>query len=257
LDDPFALLRLQIEWGADEALDDEPLDRLRMAEASRPAVRLASSVVQSAPAPPQPRIAPAERAVAVTGTATTLNALREAIAAFDGCALRDTASHLVWAEGDPDSPVLIIGEAPGRDEDRTGHPFAGADGTLLDQMLGSIGLTRTQVMLTPLLPWRPPGGRPPNAAELAICLPFLHRLITVMQPPRLMLFGSTAARTLLPAATARRRQIPVWVDCRVPSLQQTLPSLVLPGLAEMRKSPALHRVAWAGLRMLRRTLDAA
>jgi DNA polymerase len=213
--------------------------------------------VAPAPAPTQLRSAPAERAVAAADSATTVDTLREAIAAFDGCALRDTASHLVWAEGDPNSPVLIIGEAPGRDEDRAGHPFAGADGVLLDQMLASIGLTRTQVMVAPLLPWRPPGGRPPNAVELAVCLPFLYRLITLMQPQWLLLFGTTAARTLLPAAAARRRPSPVWVDCNIPSLQQALPSLVLPGFAEMRKSPALHRVAWAGLRMLRRTLNAA
>ena len=79
---------------------------------------------------------------------------------FDGCALRDTASNLVFAEGDPASTTLIIGEPPGREEDRSGHPFAGAEGQLLDQMLASIGLTRAELMLTPLLPWRPPGGRP-------------------------------------------------------------------------------------------------
>jgi len=202
------------------------------------------------------RQGPAERAVAIAAQATTLVQLREAIAGFDGCALRDTASNLVWAEGNPDGPALIIGEAPGRDEDRTGQPFAGADGVLLDQMLTSIGLARPQVLLAPLLPWRPPGGRPPNAAELAICLPFLHRLITLAQPDRLLIFGNTASRTLLGGAAARRRPNPAWVELSIAALHKTIPSLVLPGFAEMQKTPSLHRNAWAGLRLLRRAIDA-
>ena len=169
MDDAFALLRLQIEWGVDEALDPDPVDRLRLAEPPpslpRPAPRSAplsapgSAPWAVAPASPadQPRAVagrvpagvpagvPAERAMAAAGQAGSLDALRDAIAAFDGCVLRDTASHLVWAEGDPDSPVLVVGDVPGREEDRSGHPFAGPDGALLDQMLASIGLTRAQL----------------------------------------------------------------------------------------------------------------
>ncbi len=226
-----------MEWGADEALDDAPVDRLRP---EPPSPRLAG-----APAIVRPRVAeaaagtratPAERALAVAGQASSLEALRDAIAAFDGCALRDTASHLVFAEGNPASATLIIGDPPGREEDRSGHPFAGPDGALLDQMLASVGLDRGSLMLTPLLPWRPPGGRPPNAAEIAICLPFLHRLIGILAPRRLMLFGGTAARTLLPPALARRRQAPEWADVSIPALRQPFSVLVLPSLAEMQKN---------------------
>jgi uracil-DNA glycosylase len=260
LDDPLALLRLQIEWGADEALDPDPVDRLRTAELSSAIARPPPRAVPPATPVVGPtaasRHAPAERALAIAAQATSLEQLRDAIAGFDGCALRDTASNLVWAEGDPDGAALIIGEAPGRDEDRTGHPFAGADGVLLDAMLGSIGLTRSQVLLAPLLPWRPPGGRPPNAAELAICLPFLHRLIALAQSNRLLIFGNTAARTLLSGAAARRRPTPVWIELSIPGLRTALPSLVLPGFAEMQKTPLLHRNTWAGLRLLRRAIDA-
>ena len=114
-----------------------------------------------------PKGTPGEQALALAGQAATLDDLRAALAGFDGCALRDTASNLVFAEGDPASTTLIIGEPPGREEDRSGHPFAGPEGQLLDQMLASIRLTRAELMLTPLLPWRPPGGRPPSPGEIA------------------------------------------------------------------------------------------
>jgi uracil-DNA glycosylase family 4 len=249
LDDAFALLRLQVEWGADEAIDLDPIDRLRPVEA-RPVARPKPTQVAG-----QPKGSPGERALALAGQAATLDDLRAAVAGFDGCALRDTASNLVFAEGDPASTTLIIGEPPGREEDRSGHPFAGPEGQLLDQMLASIGLTRTELMLTPLLPWRPPGGRPASPAELAICLPFLHRLIVLLKPRRIVLFGGTAARTLLQQTQNRRRNTRMWIDLNIPDMQSTVPALALPGLAEMLKTLPLRRDAWAGLRLLRRTID--
>lgn len=280
------MLRLQIEWGADEALEAQPLDRLRVpapvvAPAAQPAAGVPASFgpvvappagTPPAAAPPaaaplgafmpaaasvarQPRLPPAEAAAALAGRATTLDALRDGIAAFDGCALRDTASNLVFAAGDPASKTVIVGEPPGREEDSGGHPFAGADGVLLDQMLASIGLSRTRLMLTPLLPWRPPGGRPPSATEVAICLPFLHRLIVLLGPSRLVLFGGTAARALLPPSLTRRRTGAQWLGCQVPGVGEPLPTLVLPSLAEMRKTLPLRQVAWSGIRLLRRAIE--
>jgi DNA polymerase len=161
----------------------------------------------------------------------------------------------VFAEGNPASPTLIIGDPPGREEDRSGHPFSGPEGALLDQMLVSIGLTRTDLMLTPLLPWRPPGGRPPSPSEIAICRPFLNRLISLLKPHRIMLFGGVAAQVMLPQGQSRRRAPRTWSEISIPGMHQTLPVLALPGLAEMVKKPTLRRDAWAGLRMLRRTID--
>jgi uracil-DNA glycosylase family 4 len=258
LDSDYALLRLQVEWGADEAIDLAPIDRLRPVEAkpvegkpNGPAV-----VVQRATAGASAAaVTPAERALALAGRSATLEDLRAALAAFEGCALRDTASNLVFAEGDPASSTLIIGEPPGREEDRGGHPFAGPEGQLLDQMLASIALSRQDVMLTPLLPWRPPGGRPPSAAEMALCLPFLYRLIALLQPRRIVLFGGTAARTLLPQSLSRRRNARSWIEISMPGMHKTLPTLALPGLADMLKNPLIRRDAWVGLRLLRRALD--
>jgi uracil-DNA glycosylase family 4 len=250
LDDALALLSLQVEWGADEAIDPAPIDRLRPA-APQPVV-LPRAVVATAPAP---QGTAGQRALALAGQSASLQDLRAALARFDGCALRDTASNLVFAEGDPASTTLIVGEPPGREEDRSGHPFAGPEGQLLDQMLASIGLSREQLMLTPLLPWRPPGGRPPNPGEVAICLPFLHRLIALLKPSRIVLFGGTAARTLLAQNQNRRRHAGGWVESSIPGLPQSLPTLILPSLAEMLKNPPLRRDTWAGLRLLRRTIE--
>jgi uracil-DNA glycosylase family 4 len=257
LDDAVALLRLQIEWGADEAIDPCPSDRLRLVVALQSGEARPVAIPRPAAATQVPKGTPGERALALAGQSASIDDLRTALAGFDGCALRDTASNLVFAEGDPGSTTLIVGEPPGREEDRGGHPFAGPEGQLLDQMLASIGLTREQLMLTPLLPWRPPGGRPPSPSELAICLPFLHRLIALLKPQRIVLIGGTAARALLPQNHSRRRGSVGWVEASIPGLPNTLPSLALPSLAEMLKNPPLRRDAWAGLRMLRRTIESA
>jgi uracil-DNA glycosylase len=249
LDDPLALLRLQVEWGADEAIDIDPIDRLR------PLASRASPPPRPVAAPEPVKGTAGERALAAAAQAATLEDLRAALAAFDGCALRDTASNIVFAEGNPAATTLIIGEPPGREEDRSGHPFAGAEGQLLDQMLSSIGLTRTDLMLTPLLPWRPPGGRPPSPGEIAICQPFLNRLIVLLKPRRLVVFGGSAARAMLPKSPNRRRGPRMWVEISIPGMQDTLPSIILPSLAEMLKTLALRRDAWAGIRMLRRAID--
>lgn len=251
MDDAFALLRLQVEWGADEAIGPDPTNRLRAVETRPVPVSHPTSIVAA------PTGTPAERALGVANQAATLQDLYAAIAAFDGCALRDTASNPVFAEGNPASAILIVGEPPGRDEDRSGHPFAGPEGALLDQMLASINLNRTELMLAPLLPWRPPGGRPPSEPEIATCLPFLHRLIALLKPDRMVLFGGTAARTLLPPTHNRRRSVPGWLETNIPGTHKALPVLTIPGLADMLKNPMLRRDAWARLRLLRRTMGSA
>jgi DNA polymerase len=264
--DDFALLRLQVEWGADETLAEEPVDRLRPLArpapvavpraAVPPAEATVAATPAAAPAASAPRGTPAERAVAAAGQADSLAGLRAAIAAFDGCALRETASHLVFAEGNLDAGLLLIGEPPGSDEDRAGTPFAGREGALLDKMLASIGLDRSGLLLAPLIPWRPPGGRTPNPGELTVCLPFLQRIIALAEPRRIVLLGGLAARTLLGPTAARRRGPVGWVDWTVPGMATPVPTLALPGLAALLKTPALRKDAWAGLRLLRRALDA-
>lgn len=262
--DDLTALRLQIEWGADEALEDAPVDRVHRvqvehvhAPAALPSQRRIAPEAGSSPALSGEegvlpnRAGAAERALQAAAGASTLEELRAAIAAFDGCALRDTASHLVFAAGDPAASLLVIGEPPGADDDRTGAPFAGAAGAYLDRMLASIGLARDTLLLTPLIPWRPPGDRPPNPGELAICLPFLRRLVAIVGPARLLLLGALAARSILPQSASRRRPRGAWMDTA-----EGVPALPTFSPAELMRSPKDRRAAWADLRLLRRTLDA-
>jgi DNA polymerase len=136
----------------------------------------------------------AQRAQQAAAAATTLEELRLAVTEFDGCVLRDTASHTIFAAGDPGAGLVLIGEPPSADDDRSGMAFAGPAGEYLDRMLGAINLSRTQMLLAPLIPWRPPGDRPPSPTELAMCLPFLHRLIALAVPRRLLIMGLLSSR---------------------------------------------------------------
>ena len=129
--------------------------------------------------------------------ATSLEELREILARFEGCALRATATQLVFADGNPQSRVMFVGEAPGRDEDLAGLPFVGRSGKLLDRMMAAIGLDRSSAYIANIVPWRPPGNRTPTPQESAICLPFTLRQIELANPDILVCLGGPAAQTLL------------------------------------------------------------
>jgi uracil-DNA glycosylase family 4 len=245
--DALGLLLLQMEWGADEALDDMPVDRLRPAPAP---VRPTPARIRSEPE--RPTGTPVERAIRAAAQSDSLDALKAAIASFENCPLRDMATNMVFAAGDPDADVLLIGGTPGADEDRSGVPFSGQEGALLDQMLGSVGLQREAMLLAPLIPWRPPGGRVPNPGELQLYRPFLARLIVLAAPSRLVLFGTLTANTVLGAA--HRARTVGWIEVTVEG--RTMPVLILPALGDLLKTPTRRKDAWAGMRLLRRALEA-
>jgi uracil-DNA glycosylase family 4 len=253
--DALGMLRLQIEWGADEALDDLPVDRLRPVPApevpspARPPPGTQRKVVPDRP--PAASGTPVERAIRAAAMAETLEELKGAIAGFQGCPLRDMATNMVFAAGDPDAGLLLIGGPPGADEDRSGLPFSGREGDLLDQMLASVGLNRASMLLAPLIPWRPPGGRVPNPGELQLYRPFLLRLIALAAPSRLVLFGSLTANTIFGAP--RRSRTVAWIDAPIES--RMTPVLALPAIADLLKTPTRRKDAWTGLRLLRRALD--
>jgi DNA polymerase len=239
---------LQMEWGADEALDESPVDRLRPA----PAAVVRPPPARIRPEPERPVGTPVERAIRAAAQADSLDALKAAIAGLEGCPLRDMATNMVFAAGNPDADVLLIGGAPGADEDRSGVPFSGPEGALLNQMLASVDLKREALLLAPLIPWRPPGGRVPNPGELQLYRPFLARLIALTAPSRIVFFGSLAASTVLGAA--QRGRTIGWVEMTVEG--RATPVLVLPALGDLLKTPARRKDAWAGMRLLRRALDA-
>lgn len=245
--DALDLLRLQMEWGADEALEDAPLDRLRPAPVA-PAV----APPQARPAPiPVAAGTPVERAIRAAAHAETLEALKAAIAGFEGDPLRDMATNMVFATGDPDAGLLLIGGAPGADEDRSGVPFSGREGALLDQMLASVGLRRDGMLLAPVIPWRPPGGRVPSPGELQLYRPFLGRVITLAEPSRIVLLGGLAASTVL--GVAQRGRTIGWTEPTIEGRKTSV--LVLPAIGDLLKTPARRKDAWAGMRLLRRALD--
>ena len=258
----LALLRWQVEMGADEAIAEEPADRL-----APPAP--AASAPASAP-PPQPTRAvtaqppaafansPAEAAQTarlLAAGADTLAALEAAIAGFEGCALKRTATNTVIADGNPAAPVMIIGEAPGADEDRIGRPFVGRAGQLLDRMLAAIGLDRDQVLITNAIYWRPPGNRTPGADEIAACLPFVLRHIALVRPKVLVLAGGTAARALLPPGPGITRLRGRWFDLAIPGLDRPVPTLPMFHPSFLLRAPERKREAWRDLLALRARLD--
>ena len=210
-DDLIAALSWQVEAGADEALWDEAsfahAMTMRLADVINPGSKDAAPLkqpVSAVPAmptqgegtAPQPA---SEAPVPATSLAQiqTLEALKQAMADFDKCDLKRTASHLVFSDGNPAAKIMVIGEAPGRDEDRVGLPFVGKAGQMLDHMLASIGLSRDDVYITNILPWRPPGNRTPTSEEIAMMRPFVARHIQLISPDVIFAVGGTSAKSLL------------------------------------------------------------
>jgi uracil-DNA glycosylase len=246
-------LRLQIEWGADEALADTPCDRLGTVPPPAPAKsrrRAAALIAETTGS-----TALGERAADAAASAATPGALREAIAAFDGTTLRDTATNLVFVAGNTESRLLFVADAPNADADRSGDAFAGQVGSYLEAMLRTIRIDRNGMMLVPLLPWRPPGDRPPSMTEILICLPFLHRLIALTAPRHMVLLGQLPARALLGETSARRRGSPAWHKADIPRAHISVDTLAMPSPAILLRMPQQRRDAWAALRLLRKTLD--
>jgi len=284
----LALLRWHVEMGADEAIGEIPIDRFASMAAPAagagtgparrsPATAIAPAPLSSAGSPPEPDAAepPAERALAATppqafaqsaaeaaqsaralaARADSPEALEAAIAGFEGCALKRTATNTVIADGNPAAPIMIIGEAPGADEDRIGRPFVGRAGQLLDRMLAAIGLDRTGVLITNVIYWRPPGNRTPTGDEIAACLPFVLRHIALVRPKLLVLAGGTAARALLPPGPGITRLRGRWFDLAIPGLDQPVPTLPMFHPSFLLRAPERKREAWRDLLALRARLD--
>ncbi|MEM7172256.1 MAG: uracil-DNA glycosylase, partial [Pseudomonadota bacterium] len=188
-------------------------------------------------------------------SAATLADLEKALASFDGCPLKATAMNLCFSDGNPQSKIMLIGEAPGGEEDRKGKPFVGRAGQLLDRMLATINLSRDSVYITNLLFWRPPGNRTPTPAEIASCLPFIERQIELIQPSHLLLVGGTSAKTLLGTTTGILRLRGKWADYHMPDGERTIPALPMLHPAYLLRQPAQKRAAWRDMLLVREALD--
>jgi uracil-DNA glycosylase family 4 len=265
----LALLTWQIEAGADEALEPAPIDRFAAARepalhrrtppAAEPAAPTLLAAVASAPANMPAIGAPLPtngdgNAYHAAQAARSLEELRAALESFDGCPLKATATNLVFADGNPAARVMLVGEAPGADEDRIGRPFVGVSGQLLDRMLAAIGLDRTKVYITNVLFWRPPGNRTPTPAEVAACLPFVERHIELVGPEILVLVGNAAAKTLLLRNEGITRIRGKWFEYQSAGMSRPVPTLPIYHPAYLLRAPAQKRDAWRDLLQIRERL---
>src|SRR5580704_5602863 len=208
------LLAFYLEAGVDCALTETPVDRLAdpgklvaLHEAPQPnPVRVTPAALP--PARGEAALAPEAAIMSAreaARTAPSLEALRDLLEKFDGCALKFTATRLVFADGNPGARVMFVGEAPGREEDIEGLPFVGRSGKLLDRMMAAIGLDRTGAYIANVIPWRPPGNRTPTPQESQICLPFIKRQIELANPKVLVCLGGPSAAALLGMTEGIRR----------------------------------------------------
>ncbi|RUT31147.1 uracil-DNA glycosylase [Arsenicitalea aurantiaca] len=204
-----AELLAALEWyraaGVDIAVGEASIDRFAISAPPRAiAVAAAAAIPQPAPSLPLLGTDPDE-AMALAAACTTLDELREAFARFEGCALKQRARQICFADGNPQAQIMLLGEAPGEQEDMEGRPFVGRAGRLLDRMLAAIGLDRTKVYIANVVPWRPPGNRNPTPQEMAACAPFLHRQIALVAPKLLLTLGNIASRTIFESTTGIMR----------------------------------------------------
>jgi len=246
----LAQLAWQVELGADEAIGSVAVDRYT--EKTKPAEVKPAEVV--APVAEAPADVSAEAARLAAGC-SDLDALRAAVENFDGCDLRRGARNTVFADGNPAARVMVIGEAPGKEEDRAGKPFIGASGQLLDKMLAAIGLSRMAedreqaVYITNVLPWRPPQNRDPLPEETAMMKPFLMRHIELIKPDFLMLVGNPSNQLLLDTEQGVTRLRGQWHEVAgIPAVSIFHPAYLL-------RAPTQKRLAWADLLMLKAKME--
>jgi uracil-DNA glycosylase len=240
----LAALAWQAELGVTEVMTEAAIDRYALPERQEPVIakpKPAAPIVHETP-----KIDTAQAAEAAAGNCPDLAALRAALAGFDHCELKKGARNLVFSDGNPAAPLMVIGEAPGREEDLEGRPFLGRAGQLLDKMLDAIGHARSApeaaqaVYITNVLPWRPPGNRDPSAEEIAMLMPFLARHIALIQPRVIIALGNTSCMALLNQSGILRLR-GTWAEVQgIPVMPMTHPAYLM-------RNPAAKREAWADL----------
>ena len=279
---PVDVLRFYLDAGVDEIIGEGPIDRYVLSEKPdsarqrpspgpnqipnpnpspspaqrpsrepRPAKRSGRSVVPTA----QPVTADTQSATEAAQAAKTLDDLKTALEAFEGCALKATAKSTVFADGNPEARLMVIGEAPGSDEDRQGLPFVGVSGKLLDRMLESIGYTRDTAYISNIIPWRPPGNRKPTPEEVGLCVPFIERHVELIQPKVILMVGGLSAKTFLNRSEGITRLRGRWEEVSLPGLEVPIPAMATFHPAYLLRSPQQKRLAWRDLLAVKEKLD--
>jgi len=252
-DELLAVLDWYRAAGVDIAVVDEPVDRF--AVRPRPVQPAMAAVAGAAPVVSPLSIGsdPAEARRLAT-SAQSLAELEQILGAYDGCGLKLRATQLVFADGNPEAEIMLIGEAPGAEEDRQGKPFVGRSGQLLDRMLAAIGLDRTKVYIANTVPWRPPGNRAPTPEESALCLPFLTRQVELIAPKVIMTLGGPAMQTVFSTTSGIIKMRGRWSTVTIGQHQaEAMPTL---HPAYLLRNPATKQQAWRDLLRLKLKLDA-
>jgi DNA polymerase len=248
-----AALEWLTEMGADEIVLEEPVNRLLAPVRETPA----SAVPRASVAAPVMQ----GDAASIAASCSTLDEIEKALSGFDACPLKKTATRLCFADGNPGAKVLLIGEAPGREEDEQGKPFVGRSGQLLDRMLAAIGLSRdaaspeSSVFITNMIYWRPPGNRTPTEAETLMCLPFVLRTIEIQKPAFIVCLGNVPTQRLLGRTDGILKTRGKWFDFAVQSGVTPLLATLHP--AYLLRQPQHKRLAWRDLLSLREALNRA
>ena len=274
---PLSALSWQLAMGVDEAISDIAADRrlspsisTNMVNVASPATGFSENTVASqhiaieravvSPLKPlTPSTVPSFVPSAVH--ATTLHELRAELQAFEGCALKKTSKNLVFADGNPAASIMLVGEAPGEDEDRQGLPFVGVSGKLLDKMLGCIGLDRTNTYISNIVPWRPPGNRNPTDSEVAVCLPFTEKHIAIVKPKYLILLGAVAVKSLLKTKDGitkiRGKQYTYTYTDIASGEPVTIPCFPMFHPAYLLRQASQKRLAWNDLLLFKKAIESA
>jgi uracil-DNA glycosylase len=253
------LLAFYLEAGVDCALMDEPVNRVSDDSIAAPReqpqapVRTAPAAmpVTRGDAAPAPEVA-IQSAREAARTAPSLEVLRAMLEQFDGCALKSTATRLVFADGNPLARIMFVGEAPGREEDIEGLPFVGRSGQLLNRMIAAIGLDRTKAYIANVIPWRPPGNRTPTPQETQICLPFIQRQIELVNPDVLVTLGNPSTQTLLSTREGIMKSRGKWHEYNTGT--RTIRAMATFHPAYLLRSPSYKRMSWQDLRAIAKAL---
>ena len=255
------LLEFYLEAGVDALIGDEPVDNFAAVAPSPATSPTPSRIPARAPevksaspsvAPPPPDAA-ALAARDLVASIATLEDLRAALDRFEGCALRSTATQLVFADGNPKARLMLVGEAPGRDEDIEGLPFVGRSGKLLDRMLAAIGLDRTGVYIANVIPWRPPGNRTPTPQETEICLPFIRKQIELVDPDILVCLGQPSTTTLLKTKDGITKTRGRWF--KYDTGRREIRAMPTFHPAFLLRSPLQKRLAWRDFLAIKKALS--
>ncbi|MDH5188565.1 MAG: uracil-DNA glycosylase [Rhodospirillaceae bacterium] len=280
---PDEIMRWHIAAGVDETIGEESQNRfdaiqsaqaLAPAPAQTPAPAAVQTITQNPKPIPDltpglPQMPPAAKAniktpghdqalksaVKIAGDVKTIDELRAALEQFDGCALKKTATNMVFGDGNQSAKVVLIGDAPGADEDRQGIPFAGPSGTLLDKMLASINLSRSDVYISNTVFWRPPGNRTPNAGEIAVCQPFVERMVELIDPEILITVGGPATHSLLAQQGSVSKLRGKWFTFETPRMSRPIMATAIYHPDYLLSSPAMKRPTWHDLIEIRKKID--